>query len=174
MRLLIFSLLLLTTGVSYSQELYTYTDSLNQFQIGIPFGWLFGKDKDHARLLLMSRRPKIDSEEKFVENFNVTIVRERNINLDTAFSHLLKYNSMADSFLILEKGSTVIDGQDFRWVVSTHINKYATQKMYNYDFMIYYGGKAYLLTMGSTPDHFEKYRGLFEKIAKTFKVNNFK
>jgi hypothetical protein len=172
MRSIILLILLSWTSSAYSQDFSVYKDSLYQFQIGIPSGWRYGKPESYPDLLLISIRPMTDTTEKFVENFNVNVIKEANSNLDSAFAHMLKYNSMTDDFKVLEKGEKIINGQDFRWVVSTHTNKYNTQLMYNYVLITYDEAKAYILTMVSTPKNFETYRPLFEKIAQTFKVNN--
>ena len=170
MRLLFFSLCLLSVAYIHGQDLISYKDTLYKFSIGIPVGWRYGKPKTYPHLLLISIRQPVDTTEKMVETFNVNAVQEPNSNLDTAFSHLLKYNSIADSFTVLEKGSTTINLKDFRWVVSTHRNKYNGQEVYNYDFMTYDDSKAYILTMTSTPKNFERVRPLFDKIAQSFQV----
>jgi len=171
MRQLIISFLFLFGVSGYSQDFFLYKDSVYKFKIGIPEGWRYGKPKSYPEVLFISIRQTSDTTEKVVESFNVTFVQEPNSSLDTVFSRLLKYNSMADNFSVIEKGSININGQGFKWVISTHTNKYNTQQqMYNYDFITYDGVKAYILTMASTPRNFERYRELFEKIAQTFQV----
>lgn len=170
MRLLFIFFLLFWAGSIYGQDLTLYQDTLYKFKIGVPIGWRYGKPKNYPDLLLISIRQPTDTTEKAVENFNVNVVQAPNSNLDTTFNHLLKYNSMADNFTVVKKGSTMTNGQDFRWVISSHTNKYNAQLMDNYIFMTYDGTKAYILTMVSTPNNFERFMPLFEKIAHSFKV----
>jgi len=172
MRVLFLFFLLFWTSAGYGQEFTPYQDSLYSFKIGIPAGWRYGKPKTYPDLLLIGIRQTSDTTEKVVENFNVSVVRAPNSSLDTTFSRLLKYNSLADDYAVVQKGATTISEQNFRWVISTHTNKYNAQLMYNYVFMTYDGARAYILTMVSTPKNFETYRPLFEKIAQTFVVKN--
>jgi hypothetical protein len=173
MRTFIILLMLFVCNSALCQELSLYRDTSYQFEVGVPVGWRYGKPKSYPNLLLISIRNPVDTTEKFVENFNVNVVKEPNSSIDSAFMRMLSFNEKTNDFQVLEQGSKTISGQSFKWVISTHTNKFANQKMYNYVLLTYKENSAYILTFVSTPKNFELYLPFFERIAETFRLKNF-
>jgi hypothetical protein len=169
---ILFAIFLLSISAA-CQELSLYRDSSYRFEVGVPAGWKYGKPKNYPELLFISIRNPVDTTEKFVENFNVNVVNEANSNIDTAFTHMLNFNRKTNDFQVLKQGVKNIDGQPFKWVISTHTNKYNNQLMYNYVLLTYKDAKAYIVTFVSTPKNFDTYLPFFERIAETFRLKNF-
>lgn len=169
---ILFAILLVSISAA-SQELFLYRDSSYQFEVGVPAGWRYGKPKSYPALLFICIRNPVETTEKFVENFNVNVVKEANSNLDTAFTHMLNFNQQTKDFQVLKQGVKKINGQSFKWVISTHTNKYNNQLMYNYVLLTYKDDKAYIVTFVSTPKNLETYLPFFDRIAETFRLKNF-
>lgn len=99
---------------------------------------------------------------------NVLIASMEGQNIDDFVSSNIHYlQANMPDIIILEKGkidSTMYDG---RWFTYTREQNGVVRDMINY--IIPLNGFAYMITCGSKKGTINKYRGTFDKIAKSFK-----
>lgn len=164
--------LLALTGAS--QNLVTYTDTLNHFSIGTPEGWLYKGSPGEPGIKFYAVRRKTDQKDSLQENFNVNIIVPRtNISLDITYNRFYKVISSGGNFNFVDSGSATINNIPFKWLIEKHKEEIANGvqlELVNYDFVTYHNNKTYIITLVAPPATFEKYKTLLKKIAESFRL----
>jgi hypothetical protein len=169
MKTLITIAFLLLGLEGFPQDLFNYRDSINQFSIGIPQGWQYQISKTtEPGVKLFVSRPKLNDEEKFVENFNVNIVPFPNSNLEAAYIDLKANISQRKGYVFVSEGDTNFGGKKFKWHLEKHTNSQTGQPMEALILIGYKEDKGYMVTLATIQDAYPKYQTLFEKIAGSF------
>jgi hypothetical protein len=171
MKTLITITFLLLGFEGFSQDLFIYRDSINQFSIGIPQGWQYQISKTtEPGVKLFVSRPKLSDEEKFVENFNVNIVPFPNSNIEAAYIDLKANISQRKGYEFVREGDTTVGGSKLKWHLEKHTNSQTGQPMEALIILGYKGDKGYMVTLATIEDVYPKYQTLFEKIAGSFSL----
>jgi hypothetical protein len=152
----------LTTCVA--QELVTIRDTVNHFEIGVPIGWRYGVPVDKS-LTFMALRQKQNDQDVPRENFNLNIIHRDETDLNKSFGEYLESVGKAEGFKILDQGEKIIKNRKYKYLIETHKNKISKEDMRNYVLFTNNDGEILILTMVTTYENFEKFRGLFDSIA---------
>jgi hypothetical protein len=153
----------------YSQTLTEFKDTINGFSIGVPVGWTYKVPTDPATIKLMVWAPA-DSSKKIRENFNINIVDEPGINIDTVKRKLLFYLAASKDFQLIDSGSNYSNGQTIFWLDEHHRNFSTNDLMFSSAFVIYDNGKAYIFTAVGDQLLAAKIKPLFHQIGETLKA----
>lgn len=154
-----------------AQSFVNYKDTLNHFSIDIPAGWKNGPPQvPYGGIKLMAWRWPLKEGEIARDNFNINIIDEiPSPDLEKNFAFLAKVVSNVPNFKLLEKGDTIINGQQFKWLIESHNNPLKPDlQLINYDFITLKNGKAYVLTLITFQSYFETIKPMFDKIAGSF------
>jgi hypothetical protein len=165
MNLFILCILFFISSLTYSQDIYLYKDTVNNFSIGIPVGWGYGSSKDYPTIKLIAYRIATDSIDKPKESFNINIFNSSNSNFENAYSDFVSSINKAKGFKIIDSSSINLNGIQYKWLIENHENQLAPLSMCNYVFITFKDKKCYILTMVTVADSFNSYKPLFDKIA---------
>lgn len=165
MNFFILCILFFISSLAYSQDLYVYKDTVNNFSIGIPVGWRYGASKDYPTIKLFAYRIATDSIDKSRESFNINIFNSSNSNFEDAYSDFISSINKVKGFKIIDSGNVNLNGRHYKLLIENHENQFAQLSMSNYVFMTFKDKKCYILTMVTVAESFDLYKPLFEKIA---------
>jgi len=167
MRLLILIILILSTyTVTYGQELVIIQDTVNHFSIGIPVGWRYGIPTDKS-VTFIALRQKLNDQDLPRENFNINILHRDEIDLEKSYKQFLESVGKAEGFKIIDQGDKIVRERKYKYLIETHKNKISKEDMNNYVLFANNEGEIHILTMVTTSDNFERFRELFDSIAKS-------
>lgn len=160
---------LLLQVVTKAQLLYPYKDTVHKYIIGIPEKWRYSTRNDGTPVKLLVYCFDKDSSKRIADNFNLSIIDQPGINLDSAF-HLVAYFTSQTRLQILDTGSYMVNGKRMLWFDDVHLNESGKDTLCASDFVVYHDNKVYVITCTTTPLRISQSRTLFHKIAQTFKV----
>jgi hypothetical protein len=161
---------LLLQIVTKAQLLYSYKDTVHRYSIGIPEKWKYWTKSDSSTLIkLLVYDMDQDSTKRIPDNFNITIIDQPAINIDSAF-YRLAYFTAHSRLQMLDTGSYIVDKKKMLWFDDVHIGENLKDTFCASDFVVYNDDKVYLITCTTNPLRFSKSRELFHRIAQTFKV----
>jgi hypothetical protein len=157
-----------------AQSFVNFKDTVNHFSIDIPAGWKYGPPQTPGGIKLIAIRGPLKEGEMARDNFNINIIDKlQSQDLEKNFASFERSISTRPNFKELDKGDTTINGQQFKWLIATHINKIKTDiEVLSYNFVTLKDGKAYLLTMATWPSYFDTIKPMFDKIAGSFILSN--
>jgi hypothetical protein len=171
MKQIIISLIVLIPALCKSQELATYKDTVNNFTIGVPVGWIYGILKNVPTIKIFARQFKPDSIDHSYANYNLNIFQSHDSSFDNAYATFISGISEAKKFIIISSGELSINEVIYRWIQETHENNNLESLiMKNYVFMTYKNGLSYILTMVVPEKRFDTLKPLFDKIAASLRL----
>jgi hypothetical protein len=165
MKHLTLSILILSTWtLGFGQELVTVRDTVNHFEIGVPVGWRYGFPIDKS-VTFVALRQKLDEQDLPRENFNINFLQIEETDLEESYTDFLGSVGQAEGFKIIENGERIIHDRKYKYLIETHKNKVSKEDMYNYVLFTNNSGEILILTMVTTSENFEDFRGLFDSIG---------
>lgn len=160
---------LLLQVVTKAQLLYPYKDTVHKYIIGVPEKWRYSVRNDGTPLKLLVYGVDKDSAKRIADNFNLSIIDQPGINVDSAF-RLLVYFTSERRLEVLDTGSYIVNGKRMLWFDDVHLNESRRDTLCASNFIVYHDNKAYVITCSTTPSRISQSRNLFHRIAQTFKV----
>jgi hypothetical protein len=145
-------------------------DKDKTFSLSIPRTWEVKKDVMGASVVGIS--PQETAKDTFRENVNVVLenLTEQLVPKSYYDANQAVLKKLFTDFKKKSEGVTKIDNRDFYWSVFTH--RMGTVQAEVYQFMSVKDKRGYVITCSSTPAKFDKYKGQFEEIAKTFRFES--
>ena len=148
-------------------QLATNQEPNYNYVIKVPKGWSIRDTtmKDGLRIRFFLPPQSLNAD-YLSGNVLIASMEGRNIS-DFTTRNMNYLKSNMSGITILERGnidSSVYNGQ---WFTYTNEQNGVTGDMINY--IIPLNGFAYMITCGTTKGHMNKYRGIFDKIARSFK-----
>ena len=163
--------LVLVAGHSFSQNLFVYRDTVNNFSVGLPKGWTYQIiNNSNTSIKLNVFRSKGTETDKPRETFNVNVLPFPNSDIGKAYSNMLKSISTRTGYQLISECDTTIDGRTYKWHIEQHANIKSNETMTAFIYLGYKDGLAYMTTFATTALAFEKYAALFKQISSTFKL----
>ncbi len=151
------------------QDLVLIRDTINNFVVGVPEGWVYGVPKDKS-IAFVAFRPKQSELDIPRENININIFNDIEIDTEKSFNKFLKVICRANEFKLLDQGEKIINNRKFNYLVETHKNTLSQDDMTNYVFFSNNNGKILVLTMVTFTVNFDKYKDLFDAISLSLKI----
>ncbi|MBJ6118608.1 hypothetical protein JAO76_10420 [Pontibacter sp. BT310] len=144
-------------------------DTVNNFEIGVPEGWLYGVPQNKS-VDFVALRQKTDTTDVPRENFNIFLLNKDEKDLTKSYKLFLEsLRANSSSFKVKEEGEITLNNRNYKWLIETHKNKHSGENMHNYVLFTNNGGRILVLTMVTISDNFNTYKPLFEKIASSLK-----
>ncbi len=137
------------------------------FSISFPIDW--EKLEGFMGNVVIGRSPLEGPTDRFRENVGVTVGDlSRRVTLEQEFQEgITLLAATFTDFKEYERGQLTIDNTEAKWLVYSRRNEQITVKVLMYCFIK--GNRGYVIGGTTAPKAFDRYRGQFEEIAKSFK-----
>lgn len=144
-------------------------DKERGFAFNVPSTWDQQRNTMGASVIALS--PKEGNKDTFRENVNV-VVEDLTSPMNakeyfTASQSLIK--KAFTEFKLEKTGQSKIGAHDFYWSIFSH--RIGTIKARVLQYVTVAGNKAFVVTASAQPDTFHKYKGEFESIINTFRID---
>jgi hypothetical protein len=161
-------LLIISCGKKEPPEPGRYYNKAHKFSIKMPNIWQF--KENHLGAAVVAFSPQDGPDDKFFENVSISVER---LGLDIsseefAQDNLARMDMYLKDFVKLDSGTAIIDNRETHWSIYTHHNGPEPVKAITYSFA--YKKRGYLITGAAAPDQFDKYKGAFNLITGSFKL----
>lgn len=160
---------LLLQVVTKAQLLYPYKDTVHRYTIGIPEKWRYWIRNDGTPIKLLVYGTDKDSTKRIADNFNLSIIDQPGIDVDSAFQ-LVAYFTSQTRLQVQDTGSYMVNGKRMLWFDDVHLSESRKDTLCASDFVVYHDSKVYVITCTTTPSRMSNSRELFHRVAQTFKV----
>ena len=157
-------IILVIPAIGLGQELVMIKDTINNFQIGVPVGWMYGVPKDKS-VDFIAFRQKTSEQDMPRENFNINIFRRDETDMEKSYQHFIRNIGSAEDFSIVAQQEKVINRRRYKYLVETHKNAISKEEMTNCVLFTNNDGEILILTMVTTSLNFPKYKQLFDSIV---------
>ena len=138
-----------------------------KFRVKPPPGWTMSEtvmQNLKVRLLLAP-----DSLAKEGARVNIIVVSMNGRHIDDFTVRNMDYlKTSSDSVVLMERGSIHISSNTVPWFTYTKIQNGIKRELINY--IIPYKGFAYMITCGTNEGYINKYRPIFDEVAKSFRI----
>lgn len=140
------------------------------YKVKVPSNWTRMHPPEGTDMLAMS--PFEGLSDRFRENLNVSVIEmTRDWRLDDFFERsVVTLKETLYDFREEERGSVKLGDVEARYVVFYHRKGRIQARMVTY--IAIANDSIYLLSMGSSPEDFERFRKTFETIASTLEVGD--
>ncbi len=171
MKVLILIFFITINAKCFSQNLFLYRDTINNFSIGLPKAWKYQiiNDASTSIKLTVSRLTNIDNERPR-ETFNVNVLSFPNSNIDTVYSDMLKTISTRSGYKLISEGDTTMESKKYKWLIEQHTNNYTKETMTAFIYLGYNRNLAFMITFATIASSFKEYELLFRQIGSSFRI----
>ncbi len=168
-RWIIFSVFLLMFFGGYVSktlaESSRYYNKEERFSISFPIDW--EKLEGFMGNVVIGRSPLEGPTDRFRENVSVAVDNlSPGVTLEQNFQAGITQLTTLTDYKEYERGQATIDNTEARWLVYSNRKGQVTVKVLVYSLVK--GNRGYAISCNAAPEAFNRYRGQFEEIAKSF------
>lgn len=148
-------------------EVGFYIDDQNKFALKLPGFWSI--EAGPAEIMLIAYAPADGPDDGFFEHVLVGVMdypADEKVDF-LRRSETERINGIPDS-LIFGKGEQVISGKQFLWLDSQQVDEGVEVRTLKYFYSSY--GRAYLFIFTSAPQTNDRYRPIFDDVAKSIHI----
>lgn len=150
----------------FAQVEGVYHDSLNDFTIEIPNGWIIEKKISDQPVALSVRLNNIN-EGGIVPSYVVNIIQAKTA-LDKFYLEFCRpFDSTNEDRVLISEDNYLTNGIEFKWIL---IKSKSVDIRRNLTYYCYKDGKIYQISFTADLPGFVKYEHTFKKVIDTFKL----
>lgn len=156
-----------TTSLQPLKTVSRFVDKNRGFSINLPSGW--SQDRDSMGTAVMAISKAEGSKDNFRENINVVVetLTGSMTPKDYFDASQNAIKRVFQDFRLEKTGKERLGSKDFYWSVFQHKTPNSKAKVLQY--VSVNGLRAYIITCSASPEKFDKFKGVFESSAKSFK-----
>jgi hypothetical protein len=167
MRLFLIMLFVFFKTSLFAQNFKTYHDSLNNFTIGIPKGWIVVKKLKSDPVALSVRLEKID-EGGIIPSFVVNIINNTNTTFEKYYEDYCRpFDSPNEDRVLISEDNYLTNGINYKWILTKSKSLDLLRRLVYY---CYKDGNIYQISFSADLPGFTKYEQVFKKVIDTFKL----
>jgi hypothetical protein len=169
------TLLLIGDNIN-AEVVQEYSSMKDGFSIEVPQGWQIEEREDRASPFI-AFRPREKKDEIIFERVYVEVTDAPGRDLNVLYQkHLKEMEKSLPGFTLVSEGDTEINGHNARWLVYTYTDKFITLEVRAKakQYIVVQGKRAYLITVTARLDTFDEFKGVFQKIIESFRLNDMK
>ena len=167
MRLFFIVLFVFFNTNLFAQNFKTHHDSLNNFTIGIPKGWMIVKKLKTDPIALTVRLKRID-EGGLIPSYIVNIINTTNKTLEKYYEDYCRpFDSPNEDHVLISEDNYSTNGINYKWILTKSKSLDLLRRLVYY---CYRNGNIYQISFSTDLSGFIKYEQVFKKVIDTFKL----
>jgi len=167
LRLFLIILFVLFQTSLFAQDIKVYHDSLNDFTIDIPKGWVVEKKLKSDPVALSVRLNRID-EGGIIPSFVVNIIQNTNTSFEKYYKDYCRpFDSPNEDRVLISEDNYLTNEINYKWILT---KSKSVDLFRNLIYYCYKEGRIYQISFSADLPGFVKYEQVFKKVIDTFKL----